>query len=213
MGAHPRGLEVEPLLLEVVFPLPATAVEILVKWRRLQSPGALRRVARKAFRGKVGHDEARGIALRGDFRFADDPARAAPTRERRVGQFGKTARAPDATEDLFLACPVQRRPEQRGESGFFCQPEAGISNQSFFSRINKGNPSKTTPAAKSPPSGVVITATSPETFHPESSLSAPQLSLEVIPTKINATKEARITPNNCPRQLPVFRCLLILLLP
>jgi hypothetical protein len=150
--------------------------------------------------------------LRGDFRFADDPARAAPTREHRVGKFGKTARAPNATEDLFLACPAQRRPEQRAESGVFCQPEAGISNQSFLSRI-KGNPSNTTPAAKSPPPGVVITATSPETFHPESSLSAPQLSQEVIPAKINATKEARITPNNCPRQLPVFRCLLIRLLP
>ena len=64
MGAHPRSLEIEWHLLEVIFHLPAIALEILVKWRRLQSPGALRWVARKAFSGEVGDDEARVVALR-----------------------------------------------------------------------------------------------------------------------------------------------------
>lgn len=64
VGAHPRSLEIELHLLEVVFHLPAIALETLVKWRRLQSPGALQRVARKAFSGEVGHDECiNGILL------------------------------------------------------------------------------------------------------------------------------------------------------
>ncbi|MEI8108706.1 MAG: hypothetical protein WCI46_12910 [Verrucomicrobiota bacterium] len=46
------------------------------------------------------------------------------------------------------------------------------------------------------------------------SLKKQEVKIQVLtPAKINATKEARITPNNCPRQLPVFRCLLIRLLP
>src|ERR1035437_4913896 len=91
MGAHPVGPQVEHLLLEQVFHVPARTVELFVKPRRLEAPAI--GVAFKSFGRQIGHYKARIFTLGQHFGFANDPAWATPTLP---GLIFKLRKGPDA---------------------------------------------------------------------------------------------------------------------
>ena len=76
MRAHPVGLQIQHLLLELVLHVPSRTVKPLIQARRTK---ALPVFAPKPLPRQVGHDEPGIVAAGHHLGLAHDPARAAPT--------------------------------------------------------------------------------------------------------------------------------------
>jgi len=89
VSAGAVGKEIQLLLLDAVFHIPAGAVKVLVRSGRDKPICAP--IVFETFRWQIGHDKAWIIPFEQNLRFADDPPGPTPSLQRRIIKLHETA--------------------------------------------------------------------------------------------------------------------------
>ncbi len=98
LGAHPVGFQIQDLLLEHIFHLPARAIQFLVEPSGFEA-GLVRIVSEPGGR-QIGHDEPRIIPLCADFSLGDHPPGPSPAFRGLIFKLGKAPRAGGAGQTI-----------------------------------------------------------------------------------------------------------------